>query len=50
VANRIGVPGSGFAGATNTVTVLDRTGRSEQWPELPKTEVAWRVWDLLQHL
>jgi phosphopantothenoylcysteine decarboxylase / phosphopantothenate---cysteine ligase len=50
VANRVGVPGSGFDSATNTVSVLDRTGRSEQWPELPKTEVAWRIWDLLQHL
>lgn len=50
VANRVGVPGSGFDSATNAVTVLDRTGRSEQWPELPKTEVAWRIWDLLQHL
>ncbi|MDR3639909.1 MAG: bifunctional phosphopantothenoylcysteine decarboxylase/phosphopantothenate--cysteine ligase CoaBC [Humidesulfovibrio sp.] len=50
VANRVGVPGSGFESATNAVTVLDRTGRVEQWPELPKTEVAWRIWDLLQHL
>lgn len=50
VANRVGVPGSGFETPTNTVSVLDRTGRSEQWPELPKTEVAWRIWDLLQHL
>ncbi|MBU1042506.1 MAG: bifunctional phosphopantothenoylcysteine decarboxylase/phosphopantothenate--cysteine ligase CoaBC [Proteobacteria bacterium] len=50
VANLVGVPGSGFDSDTNTVTVLDRTGRMEQWPELPKTEVAWRVWDLLRHL
>jgi phosphopantothenoylcysteine decarboxylase / phosphopantothenate---cysteine ligase len=50
VANRVGVPGSGFDSDTNTVTVLDRTGRVEHWPELPKTEVAWRVWDLLRHL
>lgn len=50
VANRVGVPGSGFDSPTNTVSVLDRSGRSEQWPELPKTEVAWRIWDLLQHL
>jgi phosphopantothenoylcysteine decarboxylase / phosphopantothenate---cysteine ligase len=50
VANRVGVPGSGFDFDTNTVTVLDNKGRSEQWPELPKTEVAWRVWDLLRHL
>ncbi|MBA4356718.1 MAG: bifunctional phosphopantothenoylcysteine decarboxylase/phosphopantothenate--cysteine ligase CoaBC [Desulfovibrio sp.] len=50
VANRVGAPGSGFDSATNTVTILDCTGRVEQWPELPKTEVAWRVWDLLRHL
>ncbi|GAB6126872.1 bifunctional phosphopantothenoylcysteine decarboxylase/phosphopantothenate--cysteine ligase CoaBC [Humidesulfovibrio idahonensis] len=50
VANRIGLPESGFDSATNVVTVLDRTGRVEQWPVLPKTEVAWRIWDLLQHL
>jgi len=50
VANLVGVPGSGFDTGTNTVAVLDRTGRMEQWPELPKTEVAWRVWDLLRHL
>jgi len=50
VANRIGKPGSGFDSATNAVTVLDRLGRVEQWPELPKTEVAWRIWDHLQHL
>ena len=50
VANRVGLPDSGFESATNVVTVLDRTGRVEQWPILPKTEVAWRIWDLLQHL
>lgn len=50
VANRVDVPGSGFDSPTNSVTVLDRNGRSEQWPELPKPEVAWRIWDLLQHL
>lgn len=50
VANLVGVPGGGFDSDTNTVAVLDRTGRVEQWPELPKTEVAWRVWDLLRHL
>lgn len=50
VANRVGVPGSGFDTPTNAVTILDRLGRVEQWPELSKTEVAWRVWDHLQHL
>jgi phosphopantothenoylcysteine decarboxylase/phosphopantothenate--cysteine ligase len=50
VANRVGVPGSGFDSATNAVTILDSRGRVEQWPELQKTEVAWRIWDHLQHL
>jgi len=50
VANRVGIPGSGFDSPTNAVTILDRMGRVEQWPELPKPEVAWRVWDHLQHL
>ncbi len=50
VANRVDLPGSGFDSPTNSVTVLDRNGRSEQWPELPKPEVAWRIWDLLRHL
>lgn len=47
-ANRIGVSGSGFASTTNEVTVLLRDGRQEIWPQLPKTEVAWRIWDLLK--
>lgn len=46
-ANRIGDPGTGFASQTNTVIVLDRQGRQEQWPNLPKPEVAWRLWDQL---
>jgi phosphopantothenoylcysteine decarboxylase/phosphopantothenate--cysteine ligase len=41
---------SGFASPTNAVCVLDRRGRLEQWPALPKTEVAWRIWDLLPQL
>jgi phosphopantothenoylcysteine decarboxylase/phosphopantothenate--cysteine ligase len=27
--------------------VLDAHGRREQWPNLKKTEVAWRLWDHL---
>ena len=46
VANRVDRPDSGFGGPLNTVCVLDRQGRLEHWPALPKTEVAWRVWDL----
>lgn len=50
VANKVNVPGSGFDVPTNAVLILDRNGRLEHWPELPKTEVAWRIWDHLQHL
>ncbi|MEF2146495.1 MAG: bifunctional phosphopantothenoylcysteine decarboxylase/phosphopantothenate--cysteine ligase CoaBC [Desulfovibrionaceae bacterium] len=47
VANPIGCQGAGFACVTNRVLVLDRNGRLEEWPELDKTEVAWRIWDHL---
>ena len=47
VANRIGVEESGFASATNAVYVVDRQGRAELWPTLPKPEVAWRLLDWL---
>ena len=50
VANRIDHDGSGFGVDTNAVLVLDRLGRMEEWPQLPKTEVAWRIWDHLLNL
>jgi len=46
-ANRIGAVEGGFGAASNVVTVLTREGRVESWPQLPKTEVAWRLWDML---
>lgn len=46
-ANNIAKEGSGFGVATNQLFVLDATGRKETWPQLPKTEVAWRLWDHL---
>ena len=46
-ANDISRTGSGFGVATNEIFVLDDKGRKEQWPQLPKTEVAWRLWDHL---
>lgn len=46
VANQLDAPGSGFAVPTNQVLVLTAEGRREVWPELPKTEVAWRIWDI----
>jgi len=46
-ANDISKEGSGFGVSTNQMFVLDRQGRKEMWPQLPKTEVAWRLWDHL---
>jgi phosphopantothenoylcysteine decarboxylase/phosphopantothenate--cysteine ligase len=34
-----------FGSADNAVVLVDGHGRVEQWPSLPKTEVAWRIWD-----
>lgn len=50
VANSIAMPGSGFGSRTNQVLVLDSQGRSEQWPMLKKTEVAWRLLEWMTHL
>ena len=46
-ANDISQEGSGFGVGTNQMYVLDKQGRAETWPQLPKTEVAWRLWDHL---
>jgi len=45
VANDVTAPDSGFGADTNRVTLLDRRGRVEALPLLPKTEVAERVLD-----
>jgi phosphopantothenoylcysteine decarboxylase/phosphopantothenate--cysteine ligase len=50
VANPVNAPGSGFGSRTNSVLVLDRTGRREEWPSLDKSEVAWRIWDHLAEI
>ena len=46
VGNRIGQEGAGFGASTNAVYVADAAG-GEEWPLMPKTEVAWRVWTWL---
>jgi phosphopantothenoylcysteine decarboxylase / phosphopantothenate---cysteine ligase len=50
VANPISVPGVGFASPNNEVFVLDSKDHAEQWPTLPKTEVAWRLWNRIASL
>lgn len=43
IANPINQAGSGFGSVTNSVTVVDHTGRLEEWPNLTKADVAWKV-------
>lgn len=43
VANDLTAPGSGFASENNKVFVIGRRGTGEEWPTLPKTEVARRL-------
>lgn len=45
VGNDVTADGCGFNSPTNGVTLVDAKGRTESWPVLAKTEVAWRVWD-----
>jgi phosphopantothenoylcysteine decarboxylase/phosphopantothenate--cysteine ligase len=47
VANDVTEKGAGFAVDTNKVTIVFPGGKTEQWPQLPKTEVAARLWDLI---
>ncbi|MDH3250494.1 MAG: bifunctional phosphopantothenoylcysteine decarboxylase/phosphopantothenate--cysteine ligase CoaBC, partial [Acidimicrobiia bacterium] len=48
VANDVTRPGSGFATDTNEVTIIGSDGTSEPWPIMEKTEVASRLWDLIE--
>jgi phosphopantothenoylcysteine decarboxylase/phosphopantothenate--cysteine ligase len=50
VANLIGVEGSGFSGPCNTALILDRKGKTESLPTMPKPELAWRILDWLSTL
>lgn len=45
VANNVTREGCGFGTSTNEVLVHDSQGRTETWPMMAKTEVAWRIWD-----
>ncbi|MCY3739271.1 MAG: bifunctional phosphopantothenoylcysteine decarboxylase/phosphopantothenate--cysteine ligase CoaBC [Gemmatimonadaceae bacterium] len=50
VLNDLRVPGAGFAGDTNVVTVLDGEGTAERLPRLSKLEVADRLLDRVRDL
>lgn len=45
VANPIGQADAGFASPQNSALVLAADGREESWAALPKTEMAWKLWD-----
>lgn len=47
VYNDVTEPGSGFGSATNRVVIVKRGGETDAWPQMPKTEVAARLWDLV---
>jgi phosphopantothenoylcysteine decarboxylase / phosphopantothenate---cysteine ligase len=47
IANPIGHENAGFAAVTNEALALAADGRREFWSALPKTEMAWKVWDFL---
>lgn len=45
VYNNVTEDGSGFGTDTNRVVLIDRDGSTEEIPQMPKTEVAARLWD-----
>ncbi|MEX1005239.1 MAG: bifunctional phosphopantothenoylcysteine decarboxylase/phosphopantothenate--cysteine ligase CoaBC [Acidimicrobiia bacterium] len=49
VANDVSEPGSGFAVDTNRVSII-RDGQLEPWEQMPKTEVARRLWDVIESM
>lgn len=46
-ANPLGRLDAGFGSATNEILALALDGRRESWPAMPKTEIAWKIWDFL---
>ena len=50
VANDITATDSGFGADTNRVVIIDRSGKAESLPLLPKTEVAHRILDKVVEL
>jgi phosphopantothenoylcysteine decarboxylase / phosphopantothenate---cysteine ligase len=50
IANDVTAPGAGFGSDTNQVTVLSPDGAADEWPMMPKQEVASRLWDRIIEL
>jgi phosphopantothenoylcysteine decarboxylase / phosphopantothenate---cysteine ligase len=47
VANDVAEEGSGFSVDTNRVTIIRPDGSSDAWPQMLKSDVARRLWDLI---
>jgi phosphopantothenoylcysteine decarboxylase/phosphopantothenate--cysteine ligase len=45
IANPIGRTDAGFAAASNEAVAMDAEGRQETWGNIPKTEMAMKIWD-----
>ena len=50
VANDVTVEGSGFGSDANQAVLIDRTGRTMEWPLMPKRELADRILDAVELL
>jgi phosphopantothenoylcysteine decarboxylase / phosphopantothenate---cysteine ligase len=50
VYNDVSEPGSGFGTDTNRVIFIDKDGSTEPQDQLPKSEVASRLWDRIERL
>lgn len=50
VYNDVSEPGSGFGTDTNRVVFIDRDGSTESMEQMPKIEVAAKLWDRIEHL
>jgi phosphopantothenoylcysteine decarboxylase/phosphopantothenate--cysteine ligase len=50
VANDVSEPGAGFGTDTNRVSIVTPDGSVDEWPMMPKPEVAARLWDLITEL
>ena len=45
VANNVTRPGAGFSVDTNIVLIIDKNGRKAEWPQMPKMEIADKLFD-----
>lgn len=48
VANNVTRPGAGFSVDTNIVLIIDKHGRKAEWPQMPKMEIADKLFDRIQ--